>query len=134
MIFGKGKDAWQVVGYCDGNELLFKVLSGPKRRNQKQAWSKTKYGKDIFTGTSEFCREFFDPDVPLNWILGGYFTEYVKGGCEHPNMVTSGCSCPTGFQKFRTLDFVDEGCQADFFDQNFSPKCGAIQYSCLKFN
>lgn len=133
MVFGVGTSAWNVVGNCDGDELIFKVTGGPKRNKKAQNWSSTKYGKDLFIGSSEFCKEYFDPDTPLKYLIGGYYAEYVNGGCRHPNSLTGGCSCPSDYKSYKTLDFIDVGCQTDFFDQKFLPQCGAIQYSCLKF-
>ena len=133
MVFGVGSSAWGVVGNCDGNELIFKVNKGPKRRKNFQNWSSTKYGKDLFMGTSEFCKEFFDPDTPLQYQVGGYYVEYVKGGCRHENFLSGGCSCEKSYKSNRTLDFYDKECATDFFDEDFKPECGAYQFSCFKF-
>lgn len=129
-----GASAWNVKAKCESDELIVQILSGPKRRGDLKAWKNTKYGKDLFLGQSEFCKEFFDPNTPLNWHIGGYYTSYVKGGCRHANKITKSCSCPPKYGSFKILDFYDKECATDFFDQNFIPVCGAIQNVCLKLN
>lgn len=142
LHFGKGRNTWDVKGKCEDGELLIFIKSGPKRRKQfRQAWQETEYGKDIFRGASEFCKNYFsaDEDKQVTWEMGGFYvvTQFDKI-CKHPNFLTNDCSCRSGYEPYFLIDFIDKDCETDFFIEGGFPKsdgqeCGAEQYGCLRF-
>lgn len=132
---------------CEKNMLIAKITSGPKNmllKNQK--WEDTKLGKDIFSGSEEICRSYFDPAYPFTWKIGGtYMVNNLWAGtdkfCRHKNPATLDCSCPKNYSKNRTYEFYNKGCGTngnpgyyqDSGAGDKSPNCSVVQYVCISW-
>ena len=65
---------FEIKAACEGNFLKVKITNGPKIGGRKvQDWSQTKIAKDLFLGTEELCRAYFDPAYPYTWKVGGNY-------------------------------------------------------------
>ena len=139
---------FEIKAACEGNFLKVKITNGPKIGGRKvQDWSQTKIAKDIFLGTEELCRAYFDPAYPYTWKVGGNYMinnlwdEASGKRCRHKNLVTGDCNCPEGYAENSTYEFFNGGCGAGSGRPSYYgdsgdkvPNCSVIQYICVAWN
>ena len=143
---------FEIKAACEDKHLKIKITKGPEIGGRKtQNWSDTSIAKDLFNGTEEFCRSYFEDEYPYTWkIAGNYMVNNLWDGtekyCRHKNPATGACECPEGFEKYRTYEFVNGACRPGsgrpgyYADSDSGgsgskvPNCSVIQYICIAWD
>lgn len=139
--------SFEIKTGCENDFLKVKIVAGPKIGGRKtQDWSDTAVAKDLFNGTEEFCRAYFDNAYPYTWLTAGNLMvnnlwEGTSKYCRHKNSATGDCTCPEGFARRPTYDFYNNGCGAGSGRPSYYgdsgdkvPKCSVQQFICVAWN
>jgi type II secretory pathway pseudopilin PulG len=98
---------WNIAAKCTANELIVKASRSGNDPLTGKLYSSLPAATDIFRGTSDFCRQYFEPSYPVRYVKvkttgiaynpgPGASNKCDITGASHP-FATGFAACPSGY-------------------------------------